>query len=137
MKACSAYNSNYHETSENLDCSPAKTSCYYCEGESRKRFELEAAANGNCANSTAHPGASSDSNLICVEEVKCCVCDGSTKVTKGNSTNKVCPSGQTVCGELVCKNVQTGTSAIVIAWLVGIMAIGYSFYYFRRTNKQQ
>lgn len=136
-KTCSAYNSNYHETSEALDCSPAKTTCYYCEGTSRKSFTLETSANGNCANSTAHPGATNNSNLKCVEEVKCCACEGTNKVTKGDSTNGKCPSGQTICSELVCKNSQTGTSAIVIAWLVGIIAIGYSFYYFRKTNKQQ
>ena len=136
-KTCSAYNSNYHETSEALDCSPAKTTCYYCEGTSRKSFTLETSANGNCANSTAHPGATNNSNLKCVEEVKCCACDGTNKVTKDDSTNGKCPSGQTICGELVCTNVQTGSTAIVIAWIVGIMAIGYSFYYFRKTNKQQ
>ena len=75
--------------------------------------------------------------MKCVEEVKCCACDGTNKVTKDDSTNGKCPSGQTICGELVCTNVQTGSTAIVIAWIVGIMAIGYSFYYFRKTNKQQ
>ena len=34
-------------------------------------------------------------------------------------------------------NPQTGTTAIVLAWIIGIMAIGYSFWYFRRTNTNQ
>ena len=36
----------------------------------------------------------------------------------------------------VVDNPQTGSTAIIIAWVVGIVAIGYSFYYFTQTNKQ-
>ena len=31
-------------------------------------------------------------------------------------------------------NPDTGTAGIVIAWIIGIIAIGYSFYYFKKMN---
>ena len=34
----------------------------------------------------------------------------------------------------VTDNAQTGSTAIIIAWIIGITAIGYAFYYFRETS---
>ena len=129
---CSDYE-NYKSNADDLTCT--KT-CYYCDGPDRKPTKI--ASSDKCSNYAGYKDSMND--LTCVSEepteYKCCACDGSNKVTKGNTTNGVCPSGQTLCSELVCKNAQTGTGAIVIAWIIGLAAIGYSFYYFRQTNKQ-
>ena len=55
-----------------------------------------------------------------------------TTTTKENTTT----NKSTTTKSNVIDNPQTGSTAIIIAWVVGIVAIGYSFYYFTQTNKQ-
>jgi len=180
----------YYDNPSQSNCTKR---CYFCDGTTIDNRIIS--KDQSCSNFRSD--AVEDQSLLnCTEEFKCCTCDGEDKVEKGDSTNGVCPSGQTKCDNLTCsedmnnvkrcynnpstktgewvtvktcdtngnagnctlsdgrvvkrsnltekdgcetnvdKNPQTGTTAIIIAWIVGILAIGYSFYYFRQTNKQ-
>ena len=48
----------------------------------------------------------------------------------GGTTSTITPSSST----MEETNPQTGMSGIVIAWLIGLFAIGYSFWYFKRAS---
>lgn len=65
----------------------------------------------------------------------------STSSVKPNSSS-VKPSSSSVKPSLVSSksestvpsNPKTGTTGIIIAWIIGLFAIGYSFWYFKRTS---
>ena len=118
----------YTNTSAALVC---KNLCWRCVGTTPTQ-NASVAIGEKC---TDYDGwADKEEDLDCSEPVKCCECNGDKVVEKGDSNDGNCPTGQTRCDQIVCNNSQTGTSAIVIAWIVGLAAIGYSFYYFRRSN---
>ena len=54
--------------------------------------------------------------------------------TPSNSENTPTPSNNGGGGSNSDTNPQTGTTGIIMAWVIGLMAIGYSFWYFKRTS---
>lgn len=144
-------NSNSTTTTTNT----TKKTCYYCSGESRLSFQLEDSANGDCSKSSLHSGAVADSGLTCFDNSKRCYNDPNKSVGEwvkvvscdGNGNAGYCTlsdgrvvSRSTITESYGCNvdsNSQTGSTAITIAWIIGLTAIGYAFYYFRQTNVKE
>ena len=153
----------YEASKDDLNCSGSSSSgsssgstgsktCYYCSGENKLSFKLEASANGDCSKSSLHSGAVADAGLNCFGGAKRCYNDPTKSVGEwvrvvscdgnGNAGNCTLTDGRVVSRSTITEsygcnvddNSQTGSTAIIIAWIIGFTAIGYAFYYFRQTN---
>ena len=138
-KECSVYDSNY-SSNDDLQCSADATVCYRCIGNTPTKISIQS---GECSDYDGYVTESKKGTLQCTTtedtttKIKCCACKGTKRVeTREVDDGEECPENETVCSEIICDNSQTGSTTVIVAWIIGLAAIGYAFYYFRGTNKQ-
>ena len=114
---------------------------YYCVAGTSIHPNGNGGGNNNPTPASASTsGGSTTSNTSCYQ----CTVNGSTKYTYAKSATEAASNlNGTNCkatADSNCKssntpvNPQTGTAGIIVAWLVGLSAIVYSLWYFKRSS---
>lgn len=122
--------------------------CYVCVSGEQKQYvwassganaakaatELSNITSKNCA-------TTSESNCEGITVTNCYECNGSKKYVMADSDAEAkTKSGGTSCTVVVtdkCNTVdppKTGTFGIVVAWIIGMMTIGYAMWYFKKSS---
>ena len=155
-QTCSAYHDGYHEYSETVNCSSTSGSvtqktCYKCTANSTTPLDGQFDACigewsetvPNCSKTCKYCSNGEEKTVSNVPKLKDCSayhdgyheynetlnCSGNTNDNNNNTiTTNNGSNGN------VTDNAQTGSTAIIIAWIIGITAVGYAFYYFRQTS---
>ena len=124
-------------------CVSATGSCYKCRTDVNiMKWSTDGDADTNCAEGYIQTETPQTS---CVTSKACYVCksdSGIMKWSNNGATDTSCPGGytrtdkvQTDCPPNVPDNPKTGTTAIMLAWIVGLIALGYSIFYAIRMSK--
>ena len=140
--------STHCEQTSNDNCNspttPAVKNCYRCNVNGSSAHVMTTTAS-SAAKYTGGTDCKIVADSYCATQRKCyrCTVNGSPKYGYATSDSEAASSlGGTNCGAVAdsyCQtnpsvNPPTGTTAIVIAWIVGVVAIGYSVWYFIKLN---
>ncbi len=147
-KCSSGYNRTNMKQSEcKYVPAPTTSACYLCKTD---ETIVAWRANGN-----ADSKCSSGYNRTNMKQSECkyvplptggsCYqCKANSSILKWKSDalgDSSCPGGykkvtktQAQCNTGIPDNPPTGTTAIIIAWIIGLSAIGYAYWYFRKTK---
>ena len=120
--------------------------CYSCKINGVEDPEYTYAQNASAAASNTGATACSEINESYCKTDRCYLCDvsGGTKYTMAkNRKNAATQTGgsncrvrnKSECSVEVTENPKTGTTAIIIAWIVTIIALGYTVFYVIKLNK--
>lgn len=128
--------------------SPEKKTCYVCvSGEKSQYVWASSSANAASAATTLtgitskNCATTSESNCSGIPVTNCYECNGSKKYVMADSDadakSKSGGSNCTVVTTDKCNTVTppaTGTVGIIVAWIIGILTIGYSLWYFKKSS---
>ena len=121
---------------------PAK-SCYKCMSGTIPKY-VYAYSDSEAATATGGTGCTKTDDSKCTQSKECCYecTKNGSKVynynenpdaaaSKTGGSNCVCASSNSYCNPSdVPVNPPTGTVAVIIAWVVGLLAVGYAAWYF-------
>ena len=122
--------------------------CYVCvSGEKSQYVRASSSANAAQAATTlsgitaANCATTSESNCTGLPVTNCYECNGSKKhVMAESDADAKSESGGTSCTIVTtdkCNEItppKTGTFGIIVAWVVGMMTIGYAMWYYKKSS---
>lgn len=128
--------------------SSEKKTCYVCvSGEKSQYVWASSSANAASAATTLtgitskNCATTSESNCSGIPVTNCYECNGSKKYVMADSdADAKSKSGGSSCTIVTtdkCNTVTppaTGTVGIIVAWIIGILTIGYSMWYFKKVH---